>query len=154
MSDRENRRSMLVRMVLGGCGVLAAGVASVFTAAVPRAAATTTRWRKAASMFDLPPNKPLQVVIAERHADGWYETRQQTVVFIDRDGSGYRALSASCTHLGCGVSWDDTSSTFRCPCHGGVFARDGKVLAGPPPRPLDRYEARVNKDTGDIEVQW
>jgi Rieske Fe-S protein len=154
MSDPENRRSMLVRLVLGGCGMLAAGVASVFTAAVPRVAAATTKWRKAASMFDLSPNKPLQVVIAERQADGWYETRRQTVVFLDRDGDAYRALSASCTHLGCGVSWDDASSTFRCPCHGGVFARDGRVLAGPPPRPLDRFETRVNKESGDIEVQW
>ena len=46
------------------------------------------------------------------------------------------ALSAVCTHLGCIVQWVKDQQHFLCPCHGGLFATDGTVLAGPPPRPL------------------
>jgi Rieske Fe-S protein len=111
------------------------------------------RWRRAASIFDVPANQPFMAVLSARHADGWYETRQQTIVFLDREGEGYRALSAACTHLGCGVSWDGAARQFKCPCHGGVFDRDGRVLSGPPPRPLDRLSARVNPQTSEIEVE-
>jgi menaquinol-cytochrome c reductase iron-sulfur subunit len=48
-----------------------------------------------------------------------------------------------CTHVGCPVNWSAPAKRFFCPCHGGVFDADGRVLAGPPPRPLDRYEVRV-----------
>lgn len=153
MSD--DRRSFLTKLVSAGGALIGAGLAGIAAiASVPKSADTTKRWRKASSMFDLG-NKPLMVVLAERHQDGWYETRQQTVVFIDKDetGKGYRALSATCTHLGCGVSWDDAKNQFVCPCHKGVFDRSGKVVSGPPPRGLDQFVARLNDKTGDIEVQ-
>jgi Rieske Fe-S protein len=104
-------------------------------------------------MFDLPPDAPLASVLAERHADGWYETRAEHVVYLDREGDGYRALSATCTHLGCRVSWDAASSQFRCPCHGGTYDREGRVVAGPPPAPLQRVNVRVNPETADLEVE-
>jgi Rieske Fe-S protein len=104
-------------------------------------------------MFDLPPNGPLVATLTERHADGWHETRKQTVVFIDKEGDGYRALSATCTHLGCRVAWNADESHFKCPCHGGVFARDGQVVSGPPPEGLHRLPVRVNPDTAELEVE-
>ena len=151
----DDRRGFLGKLIAGGVAFIGAGLAGLAgLASVPKAADTAKRWRKAASMFDLG-NKPMMVVLAERHQDGWYETRQQTVVFIDKDesGKGYRALSATCTHLGCGVSWDDAKKQFLCPCHKGVFDRSGKVVSGPPPRAMDQFEARLNDKTGDIEVQ-
>ncbi len=39
---------------------------------------------------------------------------------------------------------------FMCPCHGGVYYKDGTVAAGPPPRPLTRYPVRVNQ--GQVEI--
>ncbi len=152
---QDNRRSFLGKIVAGGASLLGAGLAGLAgLASIPKTKAASKRWHKAASMFDVG-KKPLMVVIAERHQDGWYETQQQTMVFIDQDesGKGYRALSATCTHLGCGVSWDDTKKQFLCPCHKGVFDRTGTVVSGPPPKPLVRYETRVNDQTGDIEVQ-
>ncbi len=35
-------------------------------------------------------------------------------------------------------SWNAGRRAFLCPCHGGVYGADGRVLAGPPPRPLAR----------------
>jgi Rieske Fe-S protein len=156
MSGRvdNDRRSALGRFVTAGMGLITAGlVGLVGLVAAPTAAGPGRRWRKASSVFDLPLDKPVAAVLAERHADGWYETRKQAVVFIDREGSGYRALSAICQHLGCRVHWDDGKQQFLCPCHGGVYDREGRVVAGPPPRPLDRIPVRVNPQTSDVEVE-
>ena len=81
------------------------------------------------------------------------ETRKQSVVFIEKDGDAYRALSATCSHLGCRVNWDAASSTYKCPCHGGVYDREGRVVSGPPPRPLERLNVRVNPKTSDLEIE-
>jgi Rieske Fe-S protein len=93
------------------------------------------------------------VIVSGRHADGWLMTRREAVVYIDREGDGYRALSATCTHLGCRVRWNPEQAQFRCPCHGGVFDREGRVVAGPPPAPLARVHVRVNPQTSDLEVE-
>lgn len=58
-------------------------------------------------------------------------------LFVVRREDGFLALSQKCTHLACLVPWDDARGTFRCPCHGGTYDRDGLVQHGPPPRPLD-----------------
>jgi len=56
------------------------------------------------------------------------------------------ALSAVCTHLGCVVAFNAGANTFQCPCHGGKYDRDGKVIAGPPPQPLQRLNIKVEDD--------
>ena len=150
----SDRRSALVRLFALGVSVLGAGLAALVAAvAVPKAGAKGARWRKAASALDLPPDGPYAAVLAERRADGWYQTRSERVVYLDRDGDGYRALSATCTHLGCRVSWQADAHQFKCPCHGGVFDREGRVVSGPPPAPLRRLNVRVNPHTSDIEVE-
>jgi Rieske Fe-S protein len=153
-AEPESRRSALAKLVIGGVGAILAGLAGlVSAAATPRAARPTPRWRGVLSIFDLPPVLPVMAVISQRHTDGWYQTRQQAIVYVDRQGDGYRVLSAVCTHLGCSVRWDAGAGQYKCPCHGGVYDRDGRVVAGPPPRPLDRLPVRVNPDTAEIEVQ-
>jgi Rieske Fe-S protein len=42
---------------------------------------------------------------------------------------------------------------FKCPCHGGVYAADGRVLAGPPPRPLQTIEARIDPADSSVLVR-
>jgi Rieske Fe-S protein len=37
-----------------------------------------------------------------------------------------------------------------CACHNGRFDLDGRVLSGPPPRPLPSYA--VHEDDGDVIV--
>jgi Rieske Fe-S protein len=69
---------------------------------------------------------------------------QQTAVFVVNLGNDqFAVFDARCTHLGCPLSWNQTTNEFYCPCHGGVFNMQGNVVAGPPPRPLDRYEWKV-----------
>lgn len=51
------------------------------------------------------------------------------------------AFSQKCTHLSCSVYYSRDTGHLECPCHEGRFSiEDGRVLAGPPPRPLPRID--------------
>ena len=55
------------------------------------------------------------------------------------DTEHYTAFGQKCTHLGCPVYYRAEHRQLHCPCHAGLFAaEDGRVLAGPPSRPLRR----------------
>lgn len=56
------------------------------------------------------------------------------------------AFSEKCSHLGCRVPYCESSSQFKCPCHGSVFNRVGDYLEGPAPRGMDRYPVEVGDD--------
>jgi menaquinol-cytochrome c reductase iron-sulfur subunit len=62
----------------------------------------------------------------------------------------YVAISTRCAHLGCPVRYIQASQKFVCPCHGGIYDAQGKVVGGPPVRPLDRFYTRVVK--GRVQV--
>jgi cytochrome b6-f complex iron-sulfur subunit len=60
-------------------------------------------------------------------------------ILVLRTNEGTVAFSRRCTDLGCLVSWNKEREQFVCPCHQGVFDKTGLNIAGPPPRPLDRF---------------
>lgn len=64
---------------------------------------------------------------------------RRAAVFRDARGEVH-AVSATCTHLGCIVDFDEADATWRCPCHGSRFAIDGSVLEGPATEPLGPAE--------------
>lgn len=153
-SNTEDRRSVLVRLVVAATALITGALTGlVALVASPTATAETKRWRRLIAVDDVPEDGPIQAVLAERHADGWHQTRRQSVVFVDREADGFRALSATCSHLGCRVRWDVGTTQFHCPCHGGVYDREGAVVSGPPPAPLARLAVRVNPETSDLEVE-
>lgn len=73
------------------------------------------------------------------------------ILLIRLTKTEYRAFSAVCTHLGCLVQWRPLEKDIFCPCHGGRYDAEGKVLGGPPPRPLSPYPATVVG--GDVEIR-
>jgi cytochrome b6-f complex iron-sulfur subunit len=66
-------------------------------------------------------------------------------VFIKKDGNQLTAFSPICTHLGCLVKWDNQRKEFICACHGGKYDINGNVVAGPPPKPLDRLPVEIKE---------
>lgn len=63
--------------------------------------------------------------------------------FVVRTPEQIYACSGVCSHLGCIVNWNRSRRVFFCPCHGARFAPDGRVLGGPPPAPLERFDVDV-----------
>ena len=60
------------------------------------------------------------------------------------DQDGFKALSLTCTHLGCTLEEDDNK--FSCPCHGSQFDENGNVLHGPAVRKLVNLKVEVNDE--------
>jgi Rieske Fe-S protein len=78
---------------------------------------------------------------------GWIVNSEEVSVYVlSKDGRDYIAMSNICTHLGCHVRWITDQNLFFCPCHNGEFDINGNVIAGPPPRPLNHYEVKVEND--------
>jgi len=78
---------------------------------------------------------------------GWIVSEDELSVYVlTEDGREYIALSNICTHLGCRVRWINDQGLYFCPCHNAAFDKIGLVVTGPPPKPLDRYETRVEDD--------
>jgi len=61
------------------------------------------------------------------------------VIVVRTSASAYIALSASCTHQGTTIYYDDSLGRFVCPNHGANFSTSGSVLMGPATRPLTKY---------------
>jgi glycine/D-amino acid oxidase-like deaminating enzyme/nitrite reductase/ring-hydroxylating ferredoxin subunit len=74
---------------------------------------------------DIPPGEGRVLMVDER----------RLAVYHDPKG-GLRAVSATCTHLGCVVAFNDAEATWDCPCHGSRFALDGSIITGPALKPL------------------
>jgi cytochrome b6-f complex iron-sulfur subunit len=76
-----------------------------------------------------------------------YPTEHHPAILVRLGEGEFAAYSQSCTHLMCPVHYRHEKRDFYCPCHEGFFsAEDGRVLAGPPPRPLPRYPVEVRGD--------
>jgi menaquinol-cytochrome c reductase iron-sulfur subunit len=85
-----------------------------------------------------------QVNYTFQSKDGWVQINKKRSVYVTDEGEGnFVVFSRACTHLNCLVRWNGSKSQFFCPCHGGVFDKDGKVIAGPPPRPLEKLPVKV-----------
>jgi glycine/D-amino acid oxidase-like deaminating enzyme/nitrite reductase/ring-hydroxylating ferredoxin subunit len=61
---------------------------------------------------------------------------QRCAVYRDPGGT-LHAVSATCTHLGCTVAFNEAETSWDCPCHGSRFGIDGTVLNGPATEPLE-----------------
>jgi menaquinol-cytochrome c reductase iron-sulfur subunit len=101
-------------------------------------------WVEAGELGPLQPGVPQEMTFRRIHADGWKIYSEKGTAWVVKAADGnVTAFSPICTHLGCAYHWDTNKSEFICPCHGSDFAIDGRVLSGPAPRPLDRFETKV-----------
>ena len=65
----------------------------------------------------------------------------KSIIITNTHSGNLKAFSAICTHEGCKVKWNQRDANIHCPCHSGTYhPRTGRVISGPPPYPLRRYE--------------
>ena len=100
---------------------------------------------------EIPIGVPAFVPYEVAARDGWLTTTtSQGAWIVTQDGKDFVIFDPHCTHLGCLYYWEASKNLFQCPCHGGQFDISGKVLAGPPPRPLDRLAFTIENDTIEL----
>ena len=109
-------------------------------------------WRAVGKVTAFAPGATTLVTFDDPSPLPWAGVAAKTGAWVRRDEeNSFTAFSINCTHLGCPVRWEASSTLFFCPCHGGVYYKDGQVAAGPPPKPLPRYPVRVHD--GQVEVR-
>lgn len=152
--SNEGRRTFLqiATAFLGGLLTLAAGIPLIGFAISPA-------WKKGESQWvdlglvDLLKNSRFRKVNYTFTAkDGWVKATKKRSVYVTDLGNGeWNVFSRTCSHLGCLVRWDDNKESFLCPCHGAVFDKDGAVVEGPPPEPLQKLD--VKEESGILYVK-
>lgn len=55
----------------------------------------------------------------------------RTVAAYRDDDGTLHAVSPTCTHMGCRVTFNTAEKSWDCPCHGSRFDVDGRVIQGP-----------------------
>ena len=138
-----SRRGFLKYALLGFSSLAtAAGVLTPIVSYLwpPRQVAGASGGRVAvATEAELPPGKGAVFSVGNRP------------VIVIHTPEGYSAVSATCTHLGCIVFWNEQKQVIACPCHEAYFTTNGDVISGPPPSPLSAY--RVQVEGGKIWVE-
>lgn len=71
--------------------------------------------------------------------------RRPAIMLRTPDGK-LKAFTAVCTHFECTVQYKKDTNQIWCACHNGFYDTDGKVVSGPPPKPLEEYDILVEKD--------
>jgi menaquinol-cytochrome c reductase iron-sulfur subunit len=112
---------------------------------------TPRAWRTVGRLEDFRVGATVEVTFLDPSSLPWAGVTAKTAAWLRREGpQQFLAFSVDCTHLGCPIRWLEGAELFMCPCHGGVFYRDGRVASGPPPRPLVQYPVRVQNDEVQI----
>jgi menaquinol-cytochrome c reductase iron-sulfur subunit len=103
-----------------------------------------SEWVDAGDISKIAPNSPVEMAFHRNRVDGWKVISEKSTAWVVKQAdNSVVAYGPQCTHLGCAYHWEEGKNEFLCPCHTSLFGMDGKVLAGPAPRPLDRYEVKV-----------
>lgn len=147
------RRQVLNRLILGIGAVVATALASPVVAFVlsPLLKRRSAEWLPVGPIDRFNRGEIVKVTYLDPLRLPWAGYAAENAAWLSCDQQGrLTALSAYCTHTGCPVRWEQGAELFLCPCHGGVFRRDGSVAAGPPPRPLPRHPLRVRQ--GQVEI--
>ena len=75
------------------------------------------------------------------------------IVVLD-ENKNLHAFNRKCSHLGCMVAYQNEDQRFFCNCHKGTYDLQGKVISGPPPRPLSELQVEIFDDTVFVTAEF
>ncbi|MDD2695088.1 MAG: Rieske (2Fe-2S) protein [Anaerolineales bacterium] len=108
-------------------------------------------WVPLGPLDNYPVGVPTLFTFTRTKVNGWEKTVNSYGVYVFRkEGGEIEAFSNLCTHLSCRVTWQAEAGEYICPCHDGHFDTQGEVTFGPPPRPLDKYEFKI--EDGNLSI--
>lgn len=146
-SDGMMTRRQFMKAAIAAIGSLiggAVGLPAVAYVVGPALKKTADEWVRLGAISKVELGTPTLFKTVVERQTGWITDQQEISAYVlTGDGQNYVAMSNVCTHLGCRVRWIPEQEKFFCPCHNGVFDKDGSVVSGPPPRPLDQFETKV-----------
>ncbi len=142
----SDRRTFFLSVIYGAWALIGAalGIPAFIYLFFPPRARKESEWTEAGNVAQLEPNVPEEIVFRRNRVDGWKIFSEKASAWVIKDSAGrISAFAPQCTHLGCAYHWEEQRQQFVCPCHSSSFARDGRVLSGPAPRPLDRFDVKL-----------
>jgi len=154
--EELSRRKFFARLsiALGSLCTAVLAIPAVGFVLAPLFSKTPQFWRAVGKVSDFQIGKTVSVTLEESSPLPWAGVTAKTAAWLRRvNETEFIAFAVNCSHLGCPVRWLADANLFMCPCHGGVYYADGRVAAGPPPRPLTRYNVRVQNGQVEIETQ-
>jgi menaquinol-cytochrome c reductase iron-sulfur subunit len=145
-----SRRNFLsiATLVIGGLISAALGIPAIAYIIGPVLKLNNTQqWIQLGSTAKIELGTPTLFKAKIERQTGWITNEEEISAYaLTENGRDFIALSNICTHLGCRVRWVADQGKFFCPCHNGVYDKDGKVVSGPPPRALDHYEVKIENN--------
>ena len=151
--EEISRRQFFEKLSIALVGVCTAiiGIPLVGFIVAPFFRKVPREWVTLGKPDDFQIGKTVAVTVTDPSSLPWAGVTAKSGVWLRRvSEDGFIAFSANCTHLGCPVRWLEGADLFMCPCHGGVFYKDGRVASGPPPAPLATYPVRMRD--GRVEI--
>lgn len=103
-------------------------------------------WAKSLVRRAAPALEPMRIAGASEVPVGGvklfaYPGPDDLAILVRQAENKFVAYSQKCTHLSCAVYYSKKNNRLECPCHEGYFSiYDGRVLQGPPPRPLPQIQ--------------
>lgn len=152
--EEMTRRRFFERLCIGLGAVCAAilGVPLIGFVVAPLFRKSNEPWIAVGKIDDFKIGATVSVPYADPSPLPWAGVTSRGAAWLRRESADeFAAFSVHCTHMGCPVRWLAGAELFMCPCHGGVYYKDGTVAAGPPPKPLFRLEVRVTN--GIVEIK-
>ena len=140
------RRSFYVGAIYGLWATIAATLSlpALVYLFLPPKVRQAEEWVEVADLTKLPANMPSEVMFRRNRVDGWKVLSEKSTAWVVKQAdNSVVAFGPQCTHLGCAYHWEEGKNEFLCPCHSSLFGIDGKVISGPAPRPLDRYDTKL-----------
>jgi len=127
-NNRENRRDFLSRLIKWSAALICAVLVYPLLRFLG---------------FTIKP-KPRYVKVAAPLSVSGFHAERDFILFAGNDAP--RAISRTCTHLGCRVNFLEDKQIIECPCHQSRFTPEGTLISGPAKRDLPSFAVEIQTD--------